>query len=83
MILSLFEKFARRFVAPAYQSFVSCFQFNGNEISDWNDLKQLENAKGIQTVYLEGNPLQRDPNYRRKIKLALPSLTQIDSTLCR
>lgn len=62
---------------------IFCLQFNGNEISDWNDLKQLENAKGIQTVYLEGNPLQRDPNYRRKIKLALPSLTQIDSTLCR
>ena len=52
-------------------------------ISNWNDLKQLEPAKTLATVYLEANPLQQDPNYRRKIKLALPSLTQIDAILCR
>ena len=37
----------------------------------------------LRTIYLEGNPLQADMgvNYRRKIKLACPQLTQIDATL--
>jgi hypothetical protein len=25
----------------------------------------------------------QDPNYRRKLRLAIPSLEQIDATLCR
>ncbi|KAA0196457.1 hypothetical protein HAZT_HAZT000696 [Hyalella azteca] len=58
-------------------------QFNGNAVSDWKDIDELIPAKGLQTVYLEGNPIQQDPNYRRKLKLALPSLVQIDATLCR
>ena len=37
----------------------------------------------LATVYLEHNKIQQDPQYRRKIKLVLPSLTQIDATLCR
>ncbi len=36
------------------------------------------------TVYLEQNPFwERSADYRRKLKLALPSLTQIDATMCR
>ena len=34
-------------------------------------------------MYLERNPLQRDPQYRRKIMLALPSVRQIDATFVR
>ena len=40
----------------------------------------------IETIYLEGNPLQKsDPSgYRRKVKLNMPeSLKQIDATLCK
>jgi protein phosphatase 1 regulatory subunit 7 len=35
----------------------------------------------LQTVYLEGNPLQLEmgANYRRKIMLACPQLIQIDA----
>ena len=58
-------------------------QFNGNKVSAWGDLSELSGAAGLKTVYLEANPIQQDPNYRRKIKLALPSLIQIDATLCR
>lgn len=58
-------------------------QCNHNAISNWRDLNELLNAKGLKTVYLEGNPLQRDPQYRLKIKLTLPSLTQIDATYVR
>lgn len=67
------------------------FWFNDNQIENWDDLKQLEPMKKLVTVYLERNPLYYDssnpsqicPNYRRKIKLALPQVQQIDATLCK
>lgn len=34
-------------------------------------------------MYLERNPLQRDPQYRRKVTLALPSVRQVDATFVR
>ncbi|KAG0150122.1 hypothetical protein CROQUDRAFT_652823 [Cronartium quercuum f. sp. fusiforme G11] len=39
----------------------------------------------LTTVYLEGNPLQAEmgANYRRKIKLACPQITQIDATFAK
>ena len=46
-------------------------------------MEQLSAATQLQTVYLERNPLANDVNYRRKLKMALPSLTQIDATLTR
>ena len=58
-------------------------QCNDNQISDWKDIDQLAGAKQLQTVYLERNPVAKDVSYRRKLKLALPSLTQIDATLTR
>lgn len=58
-------------------------QMNDNQIENWSDLDELKNAKGLQTVYLERNPLQKDPQYRRKIMLALPSVRQIDATFIR
>jgi protein phosphatase 1 regulatory subunit 7 len=41
--------------------------------------------KNLETVYFERNPIQTQSpaDYRRKLKLALPSLSQIDATLCR
>ena len=57
------------------------FWFNDNKLADWNDIEQLSHAKQLDTVYFEGNPIARDSGYRRKIKLALPSLTQIDATM--
>lgn len=43
---------------------------------------QLKNAKDLDTIYLEGNPLQESmgASYRRKIMLALPQVSQIDAT---
>lgn len=36
----------------------------------------------LETVYLEGNPAQRTEGagYRRKVKLALPQVAQVDAT---
>lgn len=64
------------------QSSVS-HQMNDNQIDNWSDLDELKNAKSLETVYLERNPLQKDPQYRRKIMLALPSVRQIDATFIR
>lgn len=59
------------------------FWFNDNLVEDWSQLSGLSGAIKISTVYLERNPIQKDINYRRKIKMALPSLSQIDAALCR
>ncbi|KAF3858246.1 hypothetical protein F7725_011447 [Dissostichus mawsoni] len=59
------------------------FWMNDNQIDNWSDLDELKNAKSLETVYLERNPVQKDPQYRRKIMLALPSVRQIDATFIR
>lgn len=56
---------------------------NNNLIECWSDLDELKGAKNLETVYLERNPLQKDPQYRRKIMLALPTVRQIDATFVR
>lgn len=58
-------------------------QMNDNLVESWSDLDELKGAKNLETVYLERNPLQKDPQYRRKIMLALPSVRQIDATFVR
>jgi protein phosphatase 1 regulatory subunit 7 len=52
-------------------------------VEDWAQLDGLHGSTKLLTVYFERNPIQKDVNYRRKIKMALPSLTQIDAALCR
>lgn len=59
------------------------FWANNNLIDNFAEVEgQLSTLKTLDTVYLEGNPLQKDMgvNYRRKIMLALPQLSQIDAT---
>ncbi|KAH8550733.1 phosphatase 1 regulatory subunit 7 protein-like protein, partial [Umbelopsis sp. PMI_123] len=49
----------------------------------FNDLeKQLKDKTHLETVYLEGNPMQKEnrATYRNKIRLALPQIKQIDAT---
>merc|ERR1712083_968052 len=59
------------------------FWANNNSVEDFKEVSKLTPNSSLLTVYLEHNPIQKDAQYRRKIKLALPSLTQIDSTLCK
>ncbi|SPO41852.1 probable SDS22 - protein phosphatase 1, regulatory subunit 7 [Pseudozyma flocculosa] len=61
------------------------FWANDNKIKDLNNLESQLGPKlmpKLETVYLEGNPVQRTegPAYRRKIKLLLPQLSQIDAS---
>eukprot|EP00123_Amoebidium_parasiticum_P015622 comp23069_c0_seq2/m.36978 comp23069_c0_seq2/g.36978 ORF comp23069_c0_seq2/g.36978 comp23069_c0_seq2/m.36978 type:complete len:137 (-) comp23069_c0_seq2:255-665(-) len=58
------------------------FWCNHNQIADWREIDHLPKTNTIVTVYFEHNPIAQDPNYRRKLRLAIPSLTQIDATLC-
>ena len=59
------------------------FWANNNQISSWAEVEKLIVNTNLATVYMEKNAIQKDPQYRRKIKLVLPNLTQIDATLCR
>lgn len=61
------------------------FWANDNALEDIRDLEQQLNPKKcpkLETVYLEGNPLQKKEGtgYRRKVMLALPQVSQIDAT---
>ncbi|TDL25510.1 L domain-like protein [Rickenella mellea] len=56
---------------------------NNNRIPDFTQLEgQLRHLSTLETLYLEGNPCQKNDmtGYRRKIMLALPQLKQIDAT---
>ena len=61
----------------------------------WISSNQIENFEGIEpisklgtrddanleTIYLEYNPLDKDPQYRKKIQQIIPSLKQIDANM--
>ena len=58
---------------------------NDNLIDSFDSIfKELKPLLKIHTVYFEGNPVASPENtsYKRKLKLELPSLKQIDSTFC-
>lgn len=53
---------------------------NGNRLSNIAELEQLKGAHGLETIYLEGNPLARDKEYVQNVLQILPSLTQLDAS---
>lgn len=56
---------------------------NDNKIPNLHQLTpQLGATKTLETIYLEGNPCQKNDQagYRRKVILALPQVTQVDAT---
>jgi protein phosphatase 1 regulatory subunit 7 len=56
------------------------FWINDNQLDSFDELKQLAGAANLSTVYLEGNPLAKDPDYAEKALAALPSsLCQLDA----
>ncbi len=52
-------------------------QINHNQIASWSDVGQIPKSE-LQTVYLEGNPIASDPQYKRRVLEALPNLSQLD-----
>ena len=57
---------------------------NNNKVDDWRDIDDhLTPLVNLKTVYFEHNPIASDSQYRRKLKLSVPSLTQIDATMIR
>ena len=68
---------------PVHSSIFNPSQLNNNKITTLQTLEpQLHAASALETIYLEGNPVQETEggNYRRKIKMALSQLSQIDAT---
>lgn len=60
-------------------------QANDNAISTFQNLEEQLGPKScpkLETIYLEGNPVQRKEGsgYRRKIMLTLTQVAQIDAT---
>ena len=55
---------------------------SNNQIPDLRSLvDELGTILTLETLYLEGNPCQLgDESYRRRVKLYLPQLKQIDAT---
>lgn len=54
-----------------------------NKIDSLQTLEpQLKHISTLETIYLEGNPVQakEGAHYRRKVILALPQLKQLDAT---
>lgn len=58
------------------------FWCGGNKLESWHELEVLRQLPKISCVYLEFNPLASETAYRRKLKLLLPTLKQIDAVLC-
>lgn len=58
------------------------FWMNGNKLSSFDELNSLRSATRLETVYLEANPLAKDPQYQAKALEILPtSLEQLDALL--
>ncbi|KAJ1903811.1 protein phosphatase regulatory subunit Sds22 [Coemansia sp. IMI 209127] len=59
---------------------------SGNQLASFDNIESTCGPlEALRTVYLEFNPVQSEQpaNYRRKLMLALPQITQIDATMCR
>mmetsp|Transcript_12338 Transcript_12338/g.27014 ORF Transcript_12338/g.27014 Transcript_12338/m.27014 type:complete len:329 (-) Transcript_12338:92-1078(-) len=52
---------------------------SGNDIRTFEDVRPLSNLNSLDTLYLEYNPLQKEFEYRKKLKEMIPSLNQIDA----
>lgn len=56
---------------------------NNNALASFDEIEaQLADKDRLQTVYFEGNPLQKNNPvlYRNKVRLALPRIKQIDAS---
>jgi hypothetical protein len=51
---------------------------NHNQLDSWHELECLRTLP-LQTLYLEGNPLQKDVHYKTHICRMFPALTQLDA----
>jgi protein phosphatase 1 regulatory subunit 7 len=54
---------------------------SGNKISTLEDIQALSALPSLDTIYLEYNPLQEDPLYRKMIVEVMPCLKQIDANM--
>jgi protein phosphatase 1 regulatory subunit 7 len=61
------------------------FWGNNNQFESFQEIQeQMGKLKNLQTVYFEGcSQLEKDSQYRLKLKLIIPSLKQIDATFIR
>ena len=51
---------------------------NDNKIDNYRQLEHLQCYKTLYSIYLQGNPIYSDGQYKRKMLFMLPQLQQID-----
>lgn len=59
---------------------------SNNQLASFEEVeRELKDKEQLQTVYFEGNPLQKNGPavYRNKVRLALPQITKIDASMFR
>lgn len=54
---------------------------SSNKVATFEDIQPISTLASLDTIYLEYNPIQQDPLYRKRLKEIIPSLTQIDATM--
>lgn len=57
---------------------------SNNQLASFEEVeRELKDKEKLQTVYFEGNPLQKSGPavYRNKVRLALPQIVQIDASM--
>lgn len=71
-------------VTALTESLSPSLQANDNQLRTIPSLPESTHP-ALTTIYLEGNPLQKDLGtaYRRKVQLELPQLRQIDANFVR
>ncbi|CAG9333533.1 unnamed protein product [Blepharisma stoltei] len=87
--ISGFPKLSELYAAFNAVTDLSCLMFNdslqvldieGNQISEWSQIEQLNYCDQLYSLNLESNPVTKDPEYRSKCLKLLPQLQILDDS---
>ena len=57
------------------------FKANDNYIQDEKEISRIRSLELLDTLYLDGNPISKEPQYMNIIKFYCPNLKQLDSII--
>lgn len=82
--LSVLDLSRNRLDSPAGFAHIATLDelwLSGNQIASFDQVQALSALPSLDTIYLEYNPLQQDPLYRKKLAAIIPCLKQIDANM--
>lgn len=77
--LDLSSNFIEHIENIEHLSLLEEFWFNNNLVESFSEAELLTKLTNLKTVYLEGNPMANDKDYRKKMLDLLPHLEQLDA----